>query len=75
MARVILRNTVMRAGVLVRSAVEEALADLRDVGCTVKYAEKERGILSTTWYNLEITGEQKYVYAFRDWMNEMSEDD
>ena len=61
----------LEAGVLSRRYALEAFAYLREAGCTVKWADERRGLLHTTWYNVEIEGPERPLREFLRWMEDV----
>jgi hypothetical protein len=59
---------VVRAGRLLDGALLSIFAELRAAGCDVKWAQREKGLLATTYYNLRVEGPAVWVESFENWI-------
>jgi hypothetical protein len=60
-------------GATIRGSFDRSLAALRAHGCTVTYADKDRGWFSTTYYNLKVQGPAPILRSFVRWVNELND--
>ena len=63
---------VLVVGALMRRPINEYFALLRSSGVVVTWADKDSGILSTTYYNLTLEGDERLLKRFENWVKENS---
>lgn len=52
-----------------RADTLESFAYLRSKGCTITWAQEEKTLWSTTYYNFKLEGKRKYLEGFREWLS------
>jgi hypothetical protein len=59
----------IRAGLSTRTAIKDSLEELKARGCDVSYNE-DKGLMSTTFHNVEIVGPSYQIEAWKKWMRD-----